>query len=219
MDIVRPNEQIKSERAINCLREEEIKENEAGNFFSGEVHINLILDSSMKNFTEIFNKYVLQTFKYERSLTIEQKINFTSILVHYRPYLDLEEFFEEECHLSMVQWIYSNIALFSIEDDKIFHLLYNIIIIFEVLPINVNDLFELKIFDKLNKIRKLIKNKRLYIFHHLDNLLNYWTNFCTKKCINKRSEREYLEYSEDKDFFEPNKKVCIIFNVNLNKKI
>lgn len=211
MDIIRSNEQIQIEVLGDCLKEEEIKEKEANNIFSRQIHWNLIFNSSNENFSEIFNDYVLQIFRYEKTLTIEQKINFTSILVNYRNHLDLAEFFEEECHLSLVQWIYSNIPLITTEDDQIFHLLYNIIILFEVLPINVNDLFELKIFDKLNKIRKLIKNKRLYIFQHLDNLLNYWTTFCTQNCITKRFNRENVESTEEKHFLERNNKKVGIY--------
>jgi hypothetical protein len=147
-------------------------------------------------------------------MRIEEKINFTSNLIYYSPYIDLEDFFDEECHLSLVLWIYQYLPKFKCgeEDEKVFHLLYNIIIIFEVLPINTSDLFELKIFEKLNKIRKLIKNKNLYTFQHLDNLLNYWTTFCTDNCLKKRS-REEVEKIDEENFFldRTNKKVYIYY--------
>jgi hypothetical protein len=196
------SKELKAEENYNEIlrQEQEMKEKEAHHIFhqgiNRQYNSNPATDLCL---VEKLTEYVVQVFKYENSLTIEQKINFTSLLIYYRCFIDLEEFYEEECHLSLVKWIYSNLDSFKSEkeDDFIFHLLYNIIIIFEVLPINVKDLFDLKIFDKLNKIRKLFKNKNLYIFSHLDNLLNYWTTFCTENCFRKRSRNEIVEFPDD----------------------
>jgi hypothetical protein len=214
IDTIAINERNGSKIFQKVLEEQEMKEKEADNIFHDGIQLEYkfsISKSPIDNgLVKKLTEYFLQMFKFEKSLTLEQKINFTSLLFYYRCYIDLEEFYEEECHLSLVKWIYSYLDSFKSdkEDDKVFHLLYNIIIIFEVIPINGNDLFELKIFDKLNKIRKLFKKKNLYIFAHLDNLLNYWTSFCTENCFRKTTRNENFGYQEDIDYIEhSNKKV------------
>lgn len=178
------------------------------------------------NFEEIsrnYQSYVMTTFKNDYLLTLEDKINFSTSLALYHGFLhNIEEFFEEECHFTLISWMDKYIREIKNEtaDEKVFQLLYNIILIFEIIPIKVADLFELKIFTKLNKIRKYIKNK-LYIYHHLDKLINYWTNFCSenyvlygkKRC--RMEEENFPEISDEdfKNFANPKKKV----NFNDNK--
>jgi hypothetical protein len=182
----------------------------------------------MDSFDEIsrdYQIYVMNTLKHDYLLTLEDKINFTTSIALYHRFLhNLEEFFEEECHLTLVNWMDKYIPEIKNETahEKVFQLLYNIILIFEIIPIKVADLFELKIFTKLNKIRKLIKNN-LYIYHHLDKLINYWTNFCTENYVQygkkrSRCEKENISSSENSDedinnFENPKKKV------NLNSLI
>ena len=175
-----------------------------------------------------FKTYVMTSFKFDNLLTVDDKLNLTTCMIYNFPlWSDSEEFFEEECHLALVNWIYAlNEKLRSGEDERVFHLLYNIILIFEVIPLKVADLLKLKIFQKLNKIRKLIKNKNLYYYEHLDNLLNYWTKFCSENYVSSESSQikkrkrslDEVNLKEDNDvneFERAKKKVSLILKLNL----
>jgi len=146
---------------------------------------------------------IIETFKFDHMMKIEAKINFTAMIFTQRDLIaESEDFYEEECHLSLVNWIYEYIneskRYNELLDEKVFHLIYNILIIFEILPLKVNDLFELKIFEKLNKLRKFIKTKNINIYSQVDRLLNYWTSFCTNNSLNVKRNRTETEFQDDK---------------------
>ncbi len=141
---------------------------------------------------------ILDLFKKDYLMTIEEKINLTSFLMrHLMTHGHFSEFFEEECHLSMINWIHRKKDQ-NLFDTKLNDLIYNILTIFEILPINVEDLFTLNIFDKLNKIRKSLKFSNLLIFQKIDELLNYWTKFCTGNFLATKTKRDKEECFEIK---------------------
>jgi hypothetical protein len=203
-----------------------------GEFAAYQEQINKLQDeqSDGKSLPDISHKYqefIMSNFKYDHLLSLEDKINLTSSIVFYHTFLtDMDEFFEEECHLALVTWVDKYVPLIKKKkaDEKVFQLLYNIIIIFEIIPIKVADLFELKIFQKLNKIRKYIKHN-LYIYHHLDKLINYWTGFCTENYVqygkkrqrNEEEEKNYFNDEEKEENFElPKKKVNYYYIIFIN---
>lgn len=148
--------------------------------------------------------YILNCFKWDTFMNIDQKVYLTAFIYSHKDLLaHSEDFYEEECHLALVNWAYSfRDALRNDEpvDEKIYHLIYNILIIFEILPIKVTDLFELKIFEKLNKIRKFIKQENSLsktIFEQLERLLNYWTLFCTDNSISMKKRKRCEENGEE----------------------
>jgi hypothetical protein len=163
---------------------------------------------------------IMNTFKFDYLMNLEAKINFTAIIYMNRDLIvENQDFYEEECHLCLVNWIYDysdKLKSEDVVDEKIFHLIYNILIIFEILPIKVNDLFELKIFEKLNKIRKYIKNKNLNSYNHLDRLITYWNKFCTDNPLYMKPKRDSASCIElDSELYNPKKKV----NYHLNFQV
>jgi hypothetical protein len=160
--------------------------------------------------TEIIT-YVMNCFKYDKDLDLNTKTYLTYYInLNYWALQNYEDFYEEECHLAMVNWVYeySNTLKNAKVEENLLHLLYNIILIFEFLPFNPKDIIELKLFDKLNKIRKTM-NKDLYVYPHLDRLLNTWTTICTDNpnlMGRKRNRGSFIEeqenYAEEKEFKE-----------------
>ncbi len=145
---------------------------------------------------------IINAFKCDYMMRVEEKINLTALIFTHRDAISKsDDFFEEECHLSLVNWIYAYINELkkdkSVIDDRVYHLLYNILIIFEIFPLKANDLFELKIFEKLNKFRKFIKTKNINIYHQVDRLLNYWSSFCTDNSILMKRNRPQVYYEEE----------------------
>ena len=51
--------------------------------------------------------FIIEVIKQEENLHIFQKITFTnSILLNKDKFSELKEFYEEECHLSLINWIW-----------------------------------------------------------------------------------------------------------------
>ena len=138
-----------------------------------------------------FIKNLLSIFKKEESLTLKDKLEYSynlSIAIVNLNEEILKELNEEECHLSMLNWVWryrkkikefrfeneikNNINLFQnfdyffpnkfnkllIEINFIIQLLINILNIFKFLPITSNEILTLKLFDKLSKIKGYIKS-------------------------------------------------------------
>ena len=201
------------------------------NFCGIENPIELPFKANSVNELEIF---IIQIIKKEDALNIFQKITFTySILLNEDKFDDLKEFYEEECHLSLLNWVWKERKILKYPCTNFNHLfnvlvlLNNILNIFQILPINSKDILDLKLFDKLNIIRYLIKNWKIEhpILNLISNLLDKWKkNIEESKDIKlnvkrNRSEDE-TEADSDINLLNNNIKVNISKNVNnINKKI
>lgn len=168
---------------------------------------------------EEFGEKIVNLFKYEKSLLIEHKIQITNeILMNSNKITNYVDFFEEECHLVLVNWIYNlkDSLRKGFLDSMSYHLIYNILNIFETFPINLKDLLVLNIYQKLNKIRKLIKQINFNIFLKLDNLLSYWQTFLNDNLImiNKKRLRDDQEEKKEDSAEQIIHKVSIDFNTN-----
>jgi hypothetical protein len=162
---------------------------------------------------EDIGEKIVNLFKYDKAFQIEHKLQITNeILMNLDKLVSYNDFFDEECHLSLVNWIYNlkNDFKKGFLDANSYHLIYNILNIFETFPINLKDLLVLNIYQKLNKIRKIMKKINFIIFLKLDNLLNYWESFLNDNLImiNKKRLRE-----EEK--IEVEQKVSINFNYSI----
>ena len=127
--------------------------------------------------------YIIEVIKKEENLHLFQKITFTnSILLNKDKFSELKEFYEEECHLSLLNWVWKErktLKYPNIYFNRLLGILYllnNILNIFQILHINPNDIIELKLFDKLNNIKGLIKNWKIEhpILNLISNVLNKW---------------------------------------------
>ena len=138
-----------------------------------------------------FLSALLSIFKNEENLTLKDKLDFSYLIsIAISSFTDemIKEFNEEECHLSLLNWIWrykkkfkefrieielkNSIKLipnfnyiFSnkynkllIEINFILQLLINILNIFKFLPITSSELLSLKFYEKLSKIKEYIKS-------------------------------------------------------------
>lgn len=222
---------IEIENKILCINNLERKEELLGlSEDSKPTYLNLehyskIREDNMEfakiDYDEIF-KYIMTSFKYDNFLNLDGKLILTSMLIMYMPvWIEKEDFYEEECHLSMMDWIYKlRSELEKDLDERVFHLLYNIIIIFGNIPIKVDDLLDFKIYQKFNKIRKLIQNKKLIYYEPLDRLLNHW-NFFVNNNFNstdfflkrKRDKRESNFFYEDENLNFKKVRIILLFYI------
>ena len=137
-----------------------------------------------------FLSALLSIFKNEENLTLKDKLDFSCLVSIARSSFTEEminEFNEEECHLSLLNWVWryrkkikefrniiqnknslklipNFIYFFSnkynkllIEINFIIQLLINILNILYFLPITSSELLNLKLYEKLSKIKEYIK--------------------------------------------------------------
>jgi hypothetical protein len=170
---------------------------------------------------------IIQIFKWDSYYSIEDKILITNYILYYsQPISTHSDFYEEECHLVLVNWIYNlknEIQRGYTLDPRIYHLLYNILNIFESFPIDFKDLFNLNIYEKLNKIRKIMKKINYIIYCKLDCLLNYWKTFSNDNMLNKKRlrefEQEYIDNLLEVERYRLTVKVSIDFDYFYKKFI
>ena len=114
------------------------------------------------------------------SNSIEEKINITStILNNVSLVFGMEDFYEEECQLSLLTWAYEIYYISNLSEDKIDRknleiLLFNILNIFEIFPIKPTDLISLNFIEKLNKIKRSIKKWNYELSLKISNIVKYW---------------------------------------------
>ena len=175
--------------------------------------------------------FIIEVIKQEENLHIFQKITFTnSILLNKDKFSELKEFYEEECHLSLINWIWKERKILKYPNayfNKLLGILYllnNILNIFQILHINPNDIIELKLFDKLNNIKGLIKNWKIEhpILNLISNILNKWKSEIEESKeikLNKKRNRsdDETEFESDINLLNNNIKVNIF--KNFNKKV
>ena len=155
---------------------------------------------------------------------IKSKINITEMILSNKDILiDLEDFYEEECQLSLLNWAcdiqkklrqkrnkynldldyYENLNKDSLNKNSLNNnqeiLLFNILNIFEIFPIKPDDLKSLNFIDKLKKIKKDMKNQNIIIYKKIKNLIKFW------KSMIKLFDNHKKKLAEKK-------------NLNLNKK-
>jgi hypothetical protein len=133
---------------------------------------------------------IILSLKHEENLTIEGKLLITRDLINYGESLSkLADFYEEDCYLSLANWAYEYRKIIREEqflcDQRIWELFYNIIHIFNIYPVDIEDILKLKIYKMFKKIKKSIKNRNCFIFLNIDCLCNYW-----KQLENSKEEKE-----------------------------
>jgi len=177
--------------------------------------------------------FIIQIIKKEDTLNLFQKITFTySILLNKDKLNELKEFYEEECHLSLLNWVWKERKILKSPFVYLNHLfnvlalLNNILNIFQILHINSKDILDLKLFDKLNKISSFIKNWKIEI--PILNLISFVLEKWKKEIeeykeikLNKKRNRSEDETEADSDInlINNNIKVNIQKKVNINNKI
>ena len=152
---------------------------------------------------------ILSTLKKEEDLTLKEKLEFSyylSFAISNFTEDMMKEFNEEECHLTLLNWVWrygkkfkefrieneiknsinlnQNFEIFFpkynillIEINFIMELLINILNIFIFLPITSNEILNLKLYEKLSKIKKYIKSyANQNILNLIDIVLQKWKN-------------------------------------------
>lgn len=163
--------------------------------------ISLMNRAENKLTSKEFEESIINIMRNEESLDLGSKIMVTRYILSNRNlFPELKDFYEEECHISLMNWVWDYKKLFKKmqhlklneqrqkegEEIYIFQFCYvlelfnNIIIIYELLHIKSNDLIEIKMFEKFYKLKGYIKNfvannfSFSFLFFNLSCLLDLW---------------------------------------------
>lgn len=149
-------------------------------------------------------KYIREQIRIKVSFEIEDKINFSASLIKdMHLVLDISEFDREECQLTLIEWIWKERHLLiedNYQSELLRDLLFNIIIIFELLPLSIKDITSHGFIQKLRVIRSIIKKHNSSIACRIAGLTAYWAQMVkvvtTETMLRMKRERERLDESD-----------------------
>lgn len=144
-----------------------------------------------------FKNFIFYFFKNDEQADIKSKIIFVTILNSCKNYFDdelMKLFNEEECPLIMLNWVYKNKSFFKNPlvggtiNYELLNLFHSILIFYDSINIEPKDILNLKLYEKLNKIKNIINYYININFINLINkILNNW-----KKIVEDYYEKQYI---------------------------
>ena len=172
---------------------------------------------------------------------IKSKLSIVDLILNNRDILiNLEDFYEEDCQLSLLNWAcninrkffanknfeplseantHSDIQ-FPLNKDLFFKknylnnkaeiLLFNILNIFEIFPIKPDDLKSLNFIEKLTEIKQHMKSRNLILYKKVKKLVKFW-----KKMIKFFDSQKALNQISE---ILPESQSLKHFDLTLNKK-
>ena len=179
------------------------------------------------NSIEELENFIIETIKNESNLNIYQKISFTnSILLNNDKLTQLKDFYEEECHLSLLNWIWNERIFLKYPNYNINNLfgllalLINILNIFKIIHINSNDILELKLYEKLIKIKEFIKkwSNDHNIINLITLILNKWKAIVEEDC-EKKLNKKRKRYEEESKVKSDISLISNKYNINIQKNV
>ena len=208
--------------------------------------------------SELIEKYIINLIRYEKIFNIQIKVLISNlILMNNNLFINFNDFFEEECHLSLLNWVFNEKIFLknnNLNNNNInnkfnlfLQLLNNVLYIFLSLPINSNDILNLKMFQRLKNIKYYISlwnniNIKNYYINLINQILNIWKekveinfnsflNIKRNRDFNKdkfylKDDTEADSYDNDSIIYEKELKIknkkkgkTLKFDLSKNKKI
>ena len=185
------------------------------------------MEYEIKNKSKI--KYLVEKINHlDITSSIEEKINLCADIYENRDEIISDDlFFSEECHQTILNWIWKQRKKYLVENidfNQLIDLLFNVIIIFEFLPINIETLINFHFIRKLKVFEKLIKNYNSALSFRINDLVNYFEiqvkNYeKNNKMLNKKRKRIIIELSDNESIISENESIDTTYTFNSKKKI
>ena len=217
IDIQNKKKSIAIENSPSLLNISENELNIIENNILSLYNINYYKPFNYSDNSEIIEKYIINLIRYEQIFNLQIKVLISNlILMNNNSFIYFNDFFEEECHLSLLNWVFKEKTFLKNKNlnnnninNKFYYflqLLNNVLNIFLYLPINSNDILDLKMFQKLKNIKYFISlwnniNIKNYYINLINQILNIWKE---KVEINFN---KFLNLKRNRDFFED--KFCL----------
>ena len=185
------------------------------------------MEYEIKNKSKI--KYLVEKINHlDITSSIEEKINLCAEIYENRKEIISDDlFFLEECHQTILNWVWKqkkNFLIENIDFNQLIDLLFNVIIIFEFLPINIETLINCNFIKKLKVFEKLIKDYNYALSIRINDLVNYFEiqvkNYeKNNKMLNKKRKRIIIEFSDNESFISENESIDTTCSFNSKKKM
>ena len=217
IDIQNKKKSIAIENSPSLLNISENELNIIENNILSLYNINYYKPFNYSDNSEIIEKYIINLIRYEQIFNLQIKVLISNlILMNNNSFIYFNDFFEEECHLSLLNWVFNEKIFLknkNLNNNNInnkfnlfLQLLNNVLNIFLSLPINSNDILNLKMFQRLKNIKYYISlwnniNIKNYYINLINQILNIWKE---KVEINFN---KFLNLKRNRDFFED--KFCL----------
>ena len=170
------------------------------------------MEYEIKNKSKI--KYLVEKINHlDITSSIEEKINLCAEIYENRKEIISDDlFFLEECHQTILNWVWKqkkNFLIENIDFNQLIDLLFNVIIIFEFLPINIETLINCNFIKKLKVFEKLIKDYNYALSIRINSLVNYFESQVkmsqkNNKMLNKKRKRIIIEFSDNESIISEN---------------
>ena len=173
-------------------------------------------------------KYLVEKINHLDTSSIEEKINLCADIYENRDEIITDDlFFSEECHQTILNWIWKQKKKFSIENidfNQLIDLLFNVIIIFEFLPIHIETLINCNFIRKFKVFEKLIKDYNSALSIRINDLVNYFEiqvkNYeKNNKLLKKKRKRIIIEFSDNESIISENDSIDTTCSFNSKKKM
>ena len=184
------------------------------------------MEYEIKNKSKI--KYLVEKINHLDTSSIEEKINLCADIYENRDEIISDDlFFSEECHQTILNWIWKQKKKFSIENidfNQLIDLLFNVIIIFEFLPIHIETLINCNFIRKFKVFEKLIKDYNSALSIRINDLVNYFEiqvkNYeKNNKLLKKKRKRIIIEFSDNESIISENDSIDTTCSFNSKKKM
>ena len=185
------------------------------------------MEYEIKNKSKI--KYLVEKINHlDITSSIEEKINLCAEIYENRKEIISDDlFFLEECHQTILNWVWKqkkNFLIENIDFNQLIDLLFNVIIIFEFLPINIETLINCNFIKKLKVFEKLIKDYNYALSIRINSLVNYFESQVKKsqknnKMLNKKRKRIIIEFSDNESIISENESIDTTCSFNSKKKM
>ena len=174
-------------------------------------------------------KYLVEKINHlDITSSIEEKINLCAEIYENRKEIISDDlFFLEECHQTILNWVWKqkkNFLIENIDFNQLIDLLFNVIIIFEFLPINIETLINCNFIKKLKVFEKLIKDYNYALSIRINSLVNYFESQVkmsqkNNKMLNKKRKRIIIEFSDNESIISENESIDTTCSFNSKKKM
>ena len=185
------------------------------------------MEYEIKNKSKI--KYLVEKINHlDITSSIEEKINLCAEIYENRKEIISDDlFFLEECHQTILNWVWKqkkNFLIENIDFNQLIDLLFNVIIIFEFLPINIETLINCNFIKKLKVFEKLIKEYNYVLLIRINSLVNYFESQVkmsqkNNKMLNKKRKRIIIEFSDNESIISENESIDTTCSFNSKKKM
>ena len=185
------------------------------------------MEYEIKNKSKI--KYLVEKINHlDITSSIEEKINLCAEIYENRKEIISDDlFFLEECHQTILNWVWKqkkNFLIENIDFNQLIDLLFNVIIIFEFLPIHIETLINCNFIRKFKVFEKLIKDYNSALSIRINSLVNYFESQVkmsqkNNKMLNKKRKRIIIEFSDNESIISENESIDTTCSFNSKKKM